>query len=190
LKTSSIKYCFVLFLISGMLLIYTSCKKKDINIIQYQINLAELPVETGKDIVFIYSDSGIVKAVLKTPLMKKFTNKEEPYIEMPQGVNVRFFDSRQNENGFLRADYGIQYMNRKTVEVKNNVLLVNTKGDTLNTEHLIWDERKNRIFSKKYVRVKTEKELIVGEGFESNPDFTKYEFKNIKGQISLNNSEE
>jgi hypothetical protein len=68
---------------------------------------------------------------------------------------------------------------------RNDVILVNSKGDTLNTEELIWEEAKQTIHSDKYVRITTKDEIIMGEGFESNTEFTKYKIFSIRGTISL-----
>jgi LPS export ABC transporter protein LptC len=174
------------FYILICLTIFSNCKKNNLQEINALISEKLYPTETAKDVVFILSDSGNIKAKLITPLMQTFMT-EEPYMEMKKGVNVTFYDKKAVPKGFLKADYGIQYINKKTIEVKENVVVVNTKGDTFTTEYLIWNERKDRIYSNKYVRVKTKDEIIMGKGFESDLTFTNYEFSDIKGIISLNN---
>ena len=74
----------------------------------------------------------------------------------------------------LDADYGIRYERGEKMEARKNVTVVNQKGETLNTEHLIWDERKEKLTSDEFVKITTNDEIIFGNGFEANQDFTKY----------------
>jgi len=41
----------------------------------------------------------------------------------------------------LRSNYAISYENSDIMEAKENVVVVNKKGETLNTEHLIWEKK-------------------------------------------------
>ncbi len=151
-------------------------------------NLA--PVETARNITYIYSDSAIIRAKLVSPLMEKYlSDKGEYYYELKKGVNITFFDVHQNENGFLTADYGVHYPDRKIMIARGNVMVVNKLGDTLNTDELIWDEKAEKIYSEKFVSVKTSEQIIKSQGFETDPSFTRYKFKNIKGVISLQETE-
>ena len=138
------------------------------------------PLETSRDVEFIITDSAVVRAKLITPLMQTFY-AEEPYIEMPKGLNVIFYDYKTRHNGYLSANYGKRYSIKRIVEVKDN--------DTFTTEFLTWNERQNRVYTDHYVRVKTKDEIITGKGFSSDMSFTNYEFRNIKGVISLKSSE-
>jgi hypothetical protein len=65
------------------------------------------------------------------------------------------------------------------------VVLTNVNGDTLKTELLNWDEYAQRIYTDQFVRISTKDEIIMGTGFESNPEFTKYKISQISGTISL-----
>ena len=70
------------------------------------------------------------------------------------------------------------------MEAKNNVVIVNAEGEQLNTEHLIWDRKKRIIYSNVFVKITTEDEIIMGEGFESNEQFSKYKILKPKGTIT------
>ena len=143
------------------------------------------PVEAGKDIEVIYSDSGFVKIKLNAPEMRRFQG-EKPYMEMQKGVKVLFYDSALNIKSELSAEYAISYEKEKIMEAWNKVEVVNEKKEKLNTEHLIWNEREAKIYTNEFVKITTGKEIIYGNGLESNQNFTKYKITNIKGTISLN----
>ena len=75
------------------------------------------------------------------------------------------------------------------MEAKYDVVIVNSEGERLNTEHLIWDRKNQRIYSNVFVTITTEDEVIMGEGFESNESFTKYKILKPKGTISQEDEE-
>lgn len=111
---------------------------------------------------------------------------ENPYIEMPKGFQANFFDDSMRVKSKLTADYGIRYERDQKMEARKNVVVVNEKGETLNTEHLIWDERTEKLKSDEFVKITTKGEIIMGTGFEANQDFSKYKIFNIKGTIPIN----
>jgi LPS export ABC transporter protein LptC len=75
------------------------------------------------------------------------------------------------------------------MEAKRNVVVVNEKGDKLNTEHLIWDKNTRMIRTEEFVKITTEDEIIMGNGMEADEHFTKYKIKQIKGIISIKENE-
>lgn len=176
-----------LFMVIAILYIFNACQKANLDDVEELTDEKTYPVEKAKNIEYTYSDSAKTKAILKAPLMEKYV-VEDPFIEMKQGLKVRFFNDQKKPNSSLRADYGKRYINRKLTECKGNVVAVNTDGDTLTTEHLIWNEKTNKIYSEKFVRVRTEDEIIKGEGFETDPSFSEYQFKNINMTINLRDS--
>ncbi|MGB1316703.1 MAG: LPS export ABC transporter periplasmic protein LptC [Flavobacteriales bacterium] len=147
-----------------------------------------LPVEVADDIKIIYSDSAILKVILEAQHLERFVG-ENPYLEMTNGVHVRFYNSLGTVESELSSNYAVSYENTDIMEAKENVVVVNQKGETLNTEHLIWEEKTERIHTEEFVKITTEDEVIFGHGFESNQDFTKYRIKKIKGTIDLNDAE-
>jgi hypothetical protein len=50
---------------------------------------------------------------------------------------------------------------------------------------LFWDEKKELIYTNKFVKITTENEVIWGEGLEANQEFTDWKIKNVKGTIYI-----
>ena len=143
-----------------------------------------IPSETMKDAEIVYSDSAKVKMKLTGPQLDRY-NGEKAHIIFPRGVKVLFYDDSMKVSSHLDADYGIRYESEATMEAKRNVVVVNVKGEKLNTEHLFWDEAKDRIYTNEFVKITTGDEVIFGDGLESNRDFSKWRIKNVKGTINL-----
>ena len=73
--------------------------------------------------------------------------------------------------------------------VQDSVVLINTKGEKLNTEELIWKRNQHKIFTDKFVKITRKDEIIMGEGLVSNEEFTRYTIKDIQGTINIESDE-
>ncbi len=172
-------------IITGLaLLCFLSCVKNDLKQVE-ELSRKEVPVEISTGIEVIYTDSALLKAKLKAPEMRRYLSEEDPKLEMPKGLYVEFFDKSGNVNSRLRGDYGIRFINKNLTKVTGDVEVVNLQGDTMNTEELWWDETTEKVYSQKFVKVKSKEEIILAEGFESDVTFTKYTFYKIKGIIAV-----
>ncbi len=148
------------------------------------------PSQTGDTVTMLYTDSAQLKIVLKANRLLMFEkNVSEPFTVMPKGVYVTFYDNEEKISSTLKANYGIRYEQSKRMEVKYAVEVVNKEGKKLNTEHLIWDEANKTIYTKADIKITTATEIIMGKGFKSNQDFTKYEIDEITGTLRINNKD-
>ena len=174
-----------LFLLFFCLMFMVSCEN-DLEKVKLYSKGELSPQESAKNIKILYSDSARLEVEITAPLLNHY-DTENPYIEMPKGFNAIFYNDKLEVKSKLNADYGIRYERDQRMEAKKNVTVINEKGEKLNTEHLIWDERKGKLYSDEFVKITTRDEIIFGNGFEANQDFSKYKIFNIKGTISLNN---
>jgi LPS export ABC transporter protein LptC len=145
-----------------------------------------LPVDKANNIELIYSDSGRIKMKLTAPLSERFSG-EFPYLEFKKGVLVIFFDSLLKEESRISANYAIQKENEQIIEGRNNVEIINQKGEKLNTEQLFWNKKTQTIYTEKFVKITTKDEIIMGNGLEADQHFKKYKIKSVTGMISIKN---
>jgi LPS export ABC transporter protein LptC len=160
-----------------------SCEN-DITEVESLTNSEKIPTSKGKNVELIYSEKAAVKIKIIAPLMEEY-EEEEKYIEMTKGVKVLFYDSLLNVSSTLTSNYAIQRESENIMEAKDDVVVVNDKGEKLNTEHLIWLEDSSKIYSNEFVKITTEDEIIMGEGMEANQDFSKWKIHKIKGTINI-----
>lgn len=144
----------------------------------------DIPVEHGVDIEMLYSSYGNVKIKLIAPTMERHVQKS-PYMEFNDGLRLYFYDDEKNIDSRLSANYGIAFEEEEEMIVRNDVVVINIKGEKLNTEELVWKQKEHKIYSEKFVKITTADEIIFGEGLESNEEFTEYTVKNIRGTISI-----
>jgi LPS export ABC transporter protein LptC len=110
----------------------------------------------------------------------------KPITELSKGMKISFYDVNMNVISRMKSSYAIHYEQEHRWEARNNVEVVNLKGEKLNTEKLIWDERENKLLSDNFVKITTSKEIIMGNGFEADQDFSHYKIFNVTGHITLN----
>ena len=67
---------------------------------------------------------------------------------------------------------------------QGNVCLSNIKDEFLYAEELYWNQKTKKVYSEKFVKIETPDEVIYGEGFESDEEFTSYVIKKIKGSYT------
>jgi LPS export ABC transporter protein LptC len=158
--------------------------ENDIRKVKLVTERKNLPLQTGRNIEVIYSDSAKVKVRITAPFSQRFETPS-PYIEFPKGVKAVFYTDSLKIKSTLTANYAVSKEHERTMEAKGNVVVVNEREEQLNTEHLIWDEAKAKIYSSQFVKITTPDKIIYGEGFEADQDFNVYKIFNIKGTISV-----
>jgi LPS export ABC transporter protein LptC len=176
------KFCrFIFFILSSS--IFVACEN-DIEKVNFYAGKKNIPVESMYDAEIIYSDSGIVTGKLKAKKLDHYTNKHS-FTVMPKGIIVEFFDHHQTVETKLTANYAMKYDDKDVMEAKGNVIIINEKGEQLNTEHIVWSQKKEQINSDAFVKITTKTEILMGDGLESNQTFSKYKIKKIRGVIQL-----
>lgn len=170
-----------------LLVLTASCDKQQaIENIENQKQAQDiLSKERAENAEILYTDSGILKTIIKAPVLIGDKGTDNPTIEMPEGLTAEFFDSERVAESFIKAEYGIHYQNDKKVVLKKNVEVKNIQGETLNTEELIWDQEKEIIYTDKFVKITREKEILMGMGMTANQNFTEWEIKKGSGEIKL-----
>lgn len=133
----------------------------------------------------IYSDSGHVKAKITAPIIEDYGG-DKPYTEFKSGILAILYDDDLKETTRMSAKYAVKPNKKNYVEARNNVIVINEKGDQLNTEHMIWDQERDKITSDAFVKIRTKDQIIFGQGLESNQSFSKYHILRPTGFINLN----
>lgn len=144
-----------------------------------------LYTQEGSNVTIHYTDSGRLKAKIFAKKLLGYKKDNNDIILMPKGVSGNFFNDSGKVESSLYAEYGISYQNKKITEVSRNVRVMNSKGEKLNTEKLVWDQKKQTISTDKFVRITTKNEILTGDGMESKQDFSNWVIKKPRGFFSL-----
>ncbi len=162
---------------------FLSCET-DIETINTITHKSNLPGLSAKNIEIIRTDSARIILKISAPELHRYETKKKPYVIFPKGIKVLYYNNYPYVESSLSANYAKHYEQTQLWEAKYDVVAINSEGEILNTEHLIWDEKKEIIYSDKFVRITTKDEIIYGEGFEADEKFTKWKIKKVKGTIN------
>ena len=111
------------------------------------------------------------------------------YWAFEKGVYLEKFDTLFHIDASIKADTAYYYEKKKLWELKGNVQILSQRGDKFQTELLFWDEKKEKVYSDKYIQIEQEDKIIRGYGFESNQDLTEYEIKNSTGIFTVEDTQ-
>lgn len=170
-------------IVIGLIVILCSCREIESGQYRNRTSDTVSTKEIAEKVTIDYTDSGLLRARIMAPLMVGVKKIANPFVEMPKGIKVNFFREDGGVESYLTAEYGISYTEKKKVIVRRKVEVLNVKGDTMQTEELIWDQNTGRITSDKFVVIKTKTQIITGQGMESDQTFSDWEIRKPIGTI-------
>jgi LPS export ABC transporter protein LptC len=167
--------------------IFASCESRT-DIIPTADFLA-YPTVTVRQSQTVFTDSGKIELILSFPIMEQYDDKDAPYFEFRSGIRVDFYDKDTLPQGSVTAKYAKYTENNSTWELKDSVVVINENNDKLETELLNWDQKKDFIFTDRFVKI-TAKDLIMqGFGFESDSHLNNRKIKKVSAEIYVDEEE-
>ncbi len=163
---------------------FISCGKKSV---EYEkMDILRLPSQTARDFTSTYTDSGKLQLVFSAPVMERYEKSEPPYTEFRSGIDVQFHDGNIKPVASVTARYAKLHDDRNLWELQDSVVAFNEAGEKLETELLFWDQKKDQIYTDRFVKITTEDQIIQGYGLESDPRLTRRKIKNLSATIYIN----
>jgi LPS export ABC transporter protein LptC len=163
----------VIFFIFAAAIAVVGCEEKVKPSVLSGISSNQLPSQESWHSTITFTDSGIVKAVVKANHIYEYDNSKITYLE--DSVRVDFFDQFGKHTSVLTSDKGQVDEGTNNLEATGNVVVRSDSGTVVHTEKMYWDNKMELIHSPEFVRITTPKEQLQGTGFESD-----YNLKNYK----------
>lgn len=163
-----------------VVMFFFACERNlnEVNKYSQQVNV---PQGVAKNINLFYTDSGAVKANLRSPKMLDFSQETFGYRMFPIGVEVDFFNSDSTKNTII-ADSAIVYNNTDLIDMRHNVKILTSDSITLTTSQLYWDTSKQWIFTDRdYTIQQPNGSKNDGLGFDASQDFKVYNSRINRG---------
>ena len=88
--------------------------------------------------------------------MVNFTNREFPFYKFPEGIDLTLFDDDQNKNT-VTSDHAIVYEETDLIDLQGNVVLTTSTNDTLFTEQLFYDQKKEWLFHQSTCKIQNQR---------------------------------
>jgi len=180
----------------SMAILFFSCKDNYKRAGQEKIPLV-YPVGIAEDFTATYTEARQkvetedsvgtrVIAILKSPLLKDYTNLAFPYQTLPKSLWIDFF----NENGqksVIKADYGIIYSATNVIDLQGNVIIESHDGKRLEAPQLYWDQDTDWIFTQEKFKFTNPEDGTVmdGEGMDFKKDLSLFNAHRTYGLMTI-----
>lgn len=171
---------FILFTILSILFYY-GCSDQSVKPKIISIKTRELPDQESFNTKVVFSDSGIVKAILRAGHIAVYSSRNETLLD--GGISVDFYDKEGNHTSVLTAERGKVDDVTQDLYAIGNVIARSDSGVVLKTEELKWVNSKRKIVTDKYVEINSPTEEIRGYGLESDQSLKDYVIFRVSGRI-------
>lgn len=163
--------------------------QNDLEEIDKMVSQDQVAIEQAKDVTMLYSDSAVVRVQVEGATMLRHLDPKNPRQEFTDGVKVVFFTPNGRIQSTLTAKYAVRMEKQDQIIVRDSVVWDSFDGEKLETNELIWEERKEKVYTKKFVKITKPDEVIYGIGFEANQDFTHWKINAVEGELKVKDNE-
>ncbi len=169
-------------------MLFSSCTNS-MQEINEAMSKAKVGEDRAKDVTILYSRGGHLNARLFAHTFVHAESANPAYAEMRDGLKVEFFNDSMIIKNTLTAGYARWYERENNILIRDNVRVVNDKGEQLQTSELVWNQKIQKFFTEKPVKIITKTQVLNGTGMEASQDFSTYQINNLTGQVQVQKSQ-
>lgn len=140
------------------------------------------PIGEAENMLLKYSDSGSIQMTLKGKKMLDFSNDAFPYTHFPEGIHVELFNKKDTTKTTIVADIATVYDATDIIDLKGNVVVKDSDGNTLMGEQLFFNQSDKWIFTNDRFRT-----FLVKN--DTGEEFGKTSGKRFDADQDLNNAQ-
>lgn len=175
-----LKYVFLFF---GVIAFWACEQPKAAEAIE-EFKPYEGPILVMNDVNLYFSDSAILKLNLRAPVQEEYVDGNRIF---PKGMEMDFYDKKGRINSKLTAKYGTYDKKTNIYKAKGNVVISGvSEVKSMKTEELEWNPSTKRVHTNKFVKIRTQNEILTGNGLDAAQDFSTYKILNPTGVFSVN----
>lgn len=163
------------------ILLLESCSDQSVKPKVVQLRTRELPDQESWNSKIVFSDSGVVKAILRAGHIAVYSSRSETILD--GGITVDFYDQNGFHTSVLTSDRGRVDDITQDLFAIGNVVARSDSGVVLKTEELKWINSRRKIVTDKYVEITSPTEQIYGYGLESDQSLKDYVIFRVSGKI-------
>ncbi len=164
-----------------MFLLFSACSHREKALGKAITERDSLPILDTRGVTSLISDSGVTRYRIHTEEWLVFDRKDPPHWAFERGVYLEKFDSIFQVEASIKADTAYYYNKDELWKLMGHVDIKNLKGERFSTELLYWNQREQRIYSDRFIRIEQPDRIITGRGFESNQQMTVYKIHKPEG---------
>ncbi len=148
----------------------------------------KIMTEEATGVVSYLSDHGVMKAKLTAPNMIRVL-ADTVYIEFPNTLHIDVYNDSNRMETRIDALYGKYFETLNKAYLRDSVVVINVKGDTLKSPDLWWDQNTKMFFTDKVAQYHTkDKQIVGGKGLQATQDLSSVIFKEPTGTVLVSDS--
>jgi LPS export ABC transporter protein LptC len=159
-----------------------ACKNDLDQLASIDVN-ADAPDRITTEAEYFYSDSGHVRNRLRAGRVSEYVTEGKQRTEMTDSVELVFFDPHGGPVSTLTALRALISPKKQRMEVFQHVIFINSRGERMETEHLVWSQDSARVYTDSAVKITRAQDVIYGEGLDADEDFSRYTLRKITGTL-------
>lgn len=175
------KYIFYYSVTVFTVALFFSCQNSYKEVADLSVS-SKFPSGVAKNMKLVYTDSGVVVAILRSPEMRNFANQKFSYKEFPKGIHLEFFD-KDNNKSEVTSKYAMLYDVTNLIDLQDSVVIKTHDGKFLKTDQLYWDQNSEWIFTEKSFTFESAEYDMKGKGIDSDREFKQVNAHDIGGDI-------
>ncbi|WP_421920619.1 LPS export ABC transporter periplasmic protein LptC [Marinifilum sp.] len=155
--------------------------------VQSLTNNQNLPVQQGKDVEFIFTDSTKIQyRAFAIEFIETESEEEGLLQEFRKGGKIISYNKDESVAWEIKANYAKHYPDKELWELRNNVVAKAADGKTISSELMFWDHKKKSIYSNQYTRIiSPDGQVIEGSNFSTDEDMIEFKMKDVSGEVYL-----
>ena len=145
----------------------------------------EVQREDAINVESYMSTAGQMKAKLTAPLMYRVL-ADTVYVEFPNSLHVDFYNDSTRIETKLDAKYGKYFETQNRVYLRDSVVIITMKGDTLRCYDMWWDQGRGLFYTDTTATYHSPGNNITGgRGMEATQDLKTVTFKHPLGDLQI-----
>ena len=126
----------------------------DPKLVQDFVSNNEQAIEQIKGAELLHTENGKIKVRIVVDKIERFQN-QQPGLIFSEKIEVYFYNDSSELQSTLMANDASINEDTKIMLAQNHVVLTSNDDKKLETEELVWDEKKNKIYTDKKVKINT-----------------------------------
>ena len=167
-----------------------SCSKNKQLVTDAVVERDSMSVMTTHGVNSLISDSGVIRYKILADEWLVYDKRNPPYWAFERGVYLEKFDTLHRVEARIKADTAYYNTDAEIWTLRGNVHIESLKGERFDTQLMYWNQKTQRVYSDRYIRIEQPERTITGYGFDSNQQMTEYVIRNITGIFYVDESEE
>jgi LPS export ABC transporter protein LptC len=172
-----------LYFVFIITLVFISCEANDLEsspIVEREEIAAQI-IDGG---AFQYSEMGEIKNLLEAGRLERWENDGELWL-VSDGFTLYIEGDKENHEAMLSGGRGNYDAKKGHLIAWDDVVLINSKGERLSTEYLVWSNDSDRVHTNRPVTIVTSSGTLHGKGLEADSRFENYRIIDPVGSFEI-----